>query len=66
LPERKQAIAQQLGMTSESMSRALRRLSDGGIVGVAGPAIVVKDLGALQRLATPGPQRKLLGLPLTL
>ncbi len=58
LPERKQAIAQQLGMTSESMSRALRRLSDAGIVGVNGYAIAVKDLAALQRLASAAPERR--------
>lgn len=58
LPERKQAIAQQLGMTSESMSRALRKLSDAGIVVVNGYQIAVKDLPALQRLAFPAPVQK--------
>jgi CRP-like cAMP-binding protein len=58
LPERKQAIAQQLGMTSESLSRSLRRLSDAGIVTVNGYSLSVKDLPALQRMAFPVPERK--------
>lgn len=55
LPERKQTIAQQLGMTSESLSRALRRLSDAGVIAVNGYELAVKDLPALQRLAFPAP-----------
>ncbi|HJV67857.1 Crp/Fnr family transcriptional regulator [Ideonella sp.] len=58
LPERKQAIAQQLGMTSESLSRALRRLSDAGVVVVNGYELAVQDLPALQRLAFPAPAQK--------
>lgn len=58
LPERKQAIAQQLGMTSESFSRALRRLSDAGILAVNGYQLLVKSPAALQRLAFPAPAQK--------
>jgi len=61
LPERKQAIAQQLGMTSESLSRALRKLSGAGIVVVNGYELAVKDPAALQRLAFPVPGQKEVG-----
>lgn len=54
LTERKQAIAQQMGMTSESLSRALRRLSDTGLVAVRGYSLKLKDLAALRNLAFPG------------
>lgn len=53
LAERKQALARRLSTTSESLSRALRRLSDEGLVEVNAYAIALLDLPGLQRLAFP-------------
>lgn len=54
LNDRKQVIARQLGTTSESLSRALRRLSDEGLLEVRGYELRLRDLRGLQRLAGPG------------
>ncbi len=53
LTELKQAIAAQLGTTSETFSRALRRLADAGIVKVQGYELTLLDLPALQAIAYP-------------
>lgn len=53
LTELKQAIAAQLGTTSETFSRALRRLADAGIVQVRGYELTLLDLPALQAIAYP-------------
>lgn len=53
LAERKQALARRLSTTSESLSRALRRLSDEGLVEVNAYAIALLDVPGLQRLAFP-------------
>jgi CRP-like cAMP-binding protein len=53
LTERKQAIARHLGTTSESLSRAFRRLTDDGLIAVRGYDVTLHDLDGLQRLAYP-------------
>ncbi|MFO1339403.1 MAG: Crp/Fnr family transcriptional regulator [Burkholderiaceae bacterium] len=53
LTERKQALARHLGTTSESLSRALRRLSDDGLVSVKGYEITLRGTAGLQMLAFP-------------
>ncbi|BDI07634.1 Crp/Fnr family transcriptional regulator [Sphaerotilus microaerophilus] len=53
LTELKQSIAAQLGTTSETFSRALRKLSDAGIVQVEGYALTVLDVDALGCIAWP-------------
>ena len=53
LSERKQAIARHLGTTSESLSRAFRRLTDDGLITVRGYEVTLHDLDGLQRLAYP-------------
>ncbi|MCK6423691.1 MAG: Crp/Fnr family transcriptional regulator [Burkholderiaceae bacterium] len=53
LTELKQAIAAQLGTTSETFSRALRRLADAGVVQVRGYELTLLDLPALQAIAYP-------------
>lgn len=61
LNERKQVIARHLGTTSESLSRALRRLSDDGLIEVRGYELRLRDLDSLQRLAgaaTPAAPRQ--------
>ena len=58
LTERKGTIAQHLGTTSESLSRALRRMSDASLVEVHGYELRLRDLEGLRRLASPaGSQR---------
>jgi len=54
LTEQKQAIAAQIGTTSETLSRALRRLADSGILRVAGYELTLLDLPALRAIARPG------------
>lgn len=51
LNERKQVIARHLGTTSESLSRAFRRLSDDGLIHVRGYELGLRDVQALHRLA---------------
>lgn len=51
LSERKQAIARQLGTTSESLSRAFRRLTNDGLVEVNGYQVVLRDPAGLARQA---------------
>lgn len=53
LTELKQSIAAQLGTTSETFSRALRKLSDAGLVQVEGYALTVLDADALACIAWP-------------
>lgn len=53
LRERKQVIARQLGTTSESLSRALRRLSEDGLIEVRGYELRLRNLQGLRRLAGP-------------
>lgn len=50
LPSRKGIIAAQLGLAPETFSRALRRLSDSGVIHVEGSTIIVKDRAALGRV----------------
>jgi CRP-like cAMP-binding protein len=54
LTEQKQAIAAQIGTTSETLSRALRRLADSGILRVAGYELTLLDLPGLRAIARPG------------
>lgn len=54
LTEQKQAIAAQIGTTSETLSRALRRLADSGVLRVAGYELTLLDLPALRAIARPG------------
>lgn len=51
LTERKQAIARQLGTTSESLSRSFRRLTNDGLVEVNGYQVVLRDPAGLARQA---------------
>lgn len=51
LTERKQAIARHLGTTSESLSRAFRRLANDGLAEVNGYQVVLRDLPGLARQA---------------
>jgi CRP-like cAMP-binding protein len=53
LTEQKQAIAAQIGTTSETLSRALRRLADSGILQVSGYDLTLLDLPALRAIARP-------------
>lgn len=53
LTELKQSIAAQLGTTSETFSRALRRFADAGIVQVQGYELTVLDAQALAEVAWP-------------
>lgn len=51
LPVRKQVLASRLGMTPETFSRAMRVLSDEGLIAVDGPVVQVPDVDALERYA---------------
>lgn len=51
LEERKQDLARELCTTSETLSRTLRKLHDGGLLGMRGYELTVLDLDALQSLA---------------
>jgi CRP/FNR family transcriptional regulator len=53
LTELKQSIAAQIGTTSETFSRALRRLSDARIVRVNGYQVTILDTEALRDIAYP-------------
>lgn len=53
LTDRKGTIAQHLGTTSESLSRAFRRMSEAGLVEVHGYELRLRDLEGLRRLASP-------------
>lgn len=51
LPARKQVLASSLGMTPETFSRAMRALSDQGLIAVDGPVLRIPDVAALDDLA---------------
>ncbi|MCK6423697.1 MAG: Crp/Fnr family transcriptional regulator [Burkholderiaceae bacterium] len=51
--ELKQTVAAQLGTTSETFSRSLRKLATAGVVRVDGYAVTVLDRAALQAIAWP-------------
>ena len=53
LGDLKQTIAAQIGTTSETFSRALRRLQDAAIVQVDGYRVTLLDREALERVAHP-------------
>jgi len=49
LPLPKVQIAAQLGLAPETLSRALRKLTEGGAISVRGATVLVRDEGALHR-----------------
>lgn len=49
LPAAKTQIAAQLGLAPETLSRALRNLSEGGAISVRGATVQVRDEGTLRR-----------------
>lgn len=51
LPARKALIAGRLGLAPETLSRALRALSDAGTIAVHGPQIEVRDVASLLKTA---------------
>lgn len=51
LPARKQVLASSLGMTPETFSRAMRALSDQGLISVDGPVLRIPDINALDEFA---------------
>ncbi len=51
LPVMKKDIASTLNLTSETLSRTLRRLSDAGLIVTEGSEIVLRDREQLQRMA---------------
>ena len=51
LPATKQVLASSLGMTPETFSRAMRTLSDRGLIVVAGPVLRIPDVAALDAFA---------------
>ncbi len=51
LPARKQVLASSLGMTPETFSRAMRTLSDKGLITVEGPVLRIPDIAALDSFA---------------
>ena len=54
LPMAKKDLASFLGTTPESVSRALRRMTDDAVITAGrGPVLVINDPDALQRLAQP-------------
>jgi CRP-like cAMP-binding protein len=58
LHDRKQSIARQLCITSETLSRTLRRLSDDGLISVKGYELTIHDPAALRALARPADERR--------
>ena len=54
LPVRKQVLASRLGMTKETFSRAMRTLSDEGLITVDGAVVQIPDLAALEAYAATG------------
>ena len=54
LKQTKRELAAQIGTVSETLSRALRRLQDAGLVSVRGAEITVQDRGGLSELAEGG------------
>jgi len=53
MPEPRGAIAARLGMTPESLSRALHGLEAAGLLRLQGRRVDVPDRAALQRISTP-------------
>lgn len=53
LHESKRAIAQQLAMASETLSRTLRRLVELGLIDMNGYELVLRDVHGLQAVAQP-------------
>jgi len=51
LPIPKQELAARLGTVPETLSRALNRFAQGGLIAVEGDALVVRNRPALERLA---------------
>lgn len=51
LPSMKKHLASQLNLTSETLSRTLRRLSDTGILTSDGPDLIIHDRPAITQLA---------------
>lgn len=54
LPVRKQVLASRLGMTKETFSRAMRTLSDDGLIVVDGAVVEIPDLAILEAHETVG------------
>ena len=54
LPVRKQVLASRLGMTKETFSRAMRTLSDEGLITVDGAVVQIPDIAALEAYAATG------------
>lgn len=54
LPVRKQVLASRLGMTKETFSRAMRTLSDEGLIAVDGAVLEIPDLAILEAYETAG------------
>ncbi len=54
LPVRKQVLASRLGMTKETFSRAMRTLSDEGLIIVDGAVVQIPDVGALEAYEAAG------------
>jgi CRP/FNR family transcriptional activator FtrB len=58
LPEPRAAIAARLGMTPESLSRALHGLEDAGLLRLQGRRVDVPDRAALLRVARAEPRAR--------
>ncbi len=55
IPATKTILAAQLGMKKESLSRALRALSDAGLIAIDGQRITILDRAGLSAAAINGP-----------